>query len=309
MNSKEKCYKYIMAILFSIFACYTLISVYVMYSRYVISEHTDVNTHIYRALAGGGYSLNSIIIRLIDNIARVLSVNEIYLFVAYNVLIVALTIILLAISMQRVLLNVDNMKPSFLHMLWLSLMLQFTCIIHIPAIYPWFYRNITTPNLSPLGTQPWNSDTYNLMRMFSGVALFLFIILFKQSSEKRLSHRDLVLFAFFLFLTNFAKPSFVVCFAPAAFLVCLISLGKNGYYEFLDYVKYGFAILISLCCIPFQYERLYGENTGSGITFTLDRISSVNICSLGGGASPINSISDRCNNIYLFYTQREEDRL
>lgn len=75
------------------------------------------------------------------------------------------------------------------------------------------------------------------------------------------------------------------------------------------HVKYGFAILISLCCIPFQYERLYGENTGSGITFTLDRISSVNICSLGGGASPINSISNRCNNIYLFYTQREEDRL
>lgn len=306
MNNKEKRYKYIMAIPFGIFFYYTLISVRVMYSRYVITEHTDVNTHIYRALAGGGYSINSILIRLIDNIARVFNVDEIYLLIAYNILIVALTIILFAISMQRVLMNVYNMKPSFLHMLWLALLLQFTCIIHIPVIYPWFYRNITNPNLSPLGTQPWNSDTYNLMRLFSGVALFLFIIIFKQSSEKRLSHRDLVLFAFFLFLTNFAKPSFVVCFAPAAFLVCLISiisLGKNGYTEFLDYVKFGFTILISLCCIPFQYERLYGENTGSGIIFTLsnslERISSVIVRS---GASPFDSISDCCNSIHHVYT-------
>ena len=112
--------------------------------------------------------------------------------------------------------------------------------------------------------------------------VFFFLIIKNVSEFGYLSVQNLILFAVFLLITNFAKPSLIVCFTPAAFLLCLYYCLKNQGEGFRKYILVGCAFLFSLICIPFQYDYLYGEEAETRVAFTLDRITAGNLWEWGG---------------------------
>ena len=247
-----------------------ILALFTIYKGYILKSGVDINVHIKRAIIGEGYSLNSIFYKLINKIP---TSNHNIFYIIYNMILPIFTIIITAICILAYIRFNENTQIPMIYALYLSLFLMFVCFIQIPSIFPYYYRNESNPNLSSLVTQPWHSDTYNLMRLFACPAFFLFLIIYKKITEdESLPKKEILLFTICLFIANWAKPSFGLCFLPVTFLICFLSLMRLRKKVFTKLLVLGIGFLVSLSCLPFQYNKLFGNETENHIIFTFERI-------------------------------------
>ncbi len=240
---------------------------WITYARYFSLPNSDMRSHMLRALAGGGYSLNSVLYRFFGLFGTDTA------YILYNLLLLLGTVFAAAFAARKysALQYGQTFAPG--HFLPLSLSLLFLCTLYIPGAYPWFYRNRDCAACSSLITQPWQSDTYNLMRLFAIGALTAACLL-KSRYREKFPWLTAGVFTVTLILANYAKPSFVVCFAPALLVFLIRDFLRDRGRTVGKQVLFGLCVLISLPILLLQYDVLYGEETGSGIVVTFSRILS-----------------------------------
>ena len=166
-------------------------------------------------------------------------------------------------------LNDENYK---LFLGFLSFGLIFLSAFYIPQRAP-FYLRFVQPNVEFLGsliTQPWHNSTYIAMRLFAILSFLSFVQLLEEDSS-RVNPKSIVRFFVLLLITNLFKPNFVIAFAPAAFLICLIELIRNHGKGLVKYIWFGVAFLASLAPLFYQYIVLFQSESESGITLSLGR--------------------------------------
>ncbi|MCI7726729.1 MAG: hypothetical protein MSH58_06270 [Clostridiales bacterium] len=166
-------------------------------------------------------------------------------------------------------LNDENRK---MFLTFLSFSLLFLSALYIPERAP-FYLRFVQPDVEFLGsliTQPWHNSTYIAMRLFAILSFLSFVQLLEEDSS-RVNPKSIVRFFVLLLITNLFKPNFVIAFAPAAFLICLIELIHNHGKGLVKYIWFGVAFLASLAPILYQYVVLFSSNAESSIIFSLSR--------------------------------------
>lgn len=137
----------------------------------------------------------------------------------------------------------------------------FICKLCIPDWSQFYYRD-------SISTQPWHSSTFILMRMLAMPTVYYYFKIQKNYLEK-VEVKDLLIFAALCFLVDFAKPSYMIGFAPVMLMVLikdfLISRGKSFRNAFL----FGCCVLFGCSIMIFQTGNLFPEGEDYGVTVSL----------------------------------------
>ncbi|MDD5883262.1 MAG: hypothetical protein PUD70_04160 [Firmicutes bacterium] len=159
-----------------------------------------------------------------------------------------------------------------LFLTFLSFSLLFLSALYIPKRAPFYllFELDTYGYWSALITQPWHNSTYMPMRLFAILSFLSFVQLMREDSS-RVNPKSLIRFFILLLITNLFKPNFVIAFAPAAFLICLIEVIRNHSKGLVKYIWFGVAFLASLAPLFYQYVVLFQSDSESGITLSLSR--------------------------------------
>lgn len=209
--------------------------------------YSDFPIHLRWALEGGSYSLLGPYLHFVNALW-----SSSFAYALAMSLLICLTIAA-SYYMQKYIIDYLGSKYNSYRLWYLSISSIFLCSIWIPFIYPFLYNNTT------FVTQPWHNPTYIMMRPLAVVSLMLS---FKMLSEykKDLPLWKYAIYSFVLFITNFAKPSFIVIYAPFVFVYCLIDLVHTKGKSFVPALKLGLSIVISLLPLVFQTIVLFDPN-------------------------------------------------
>lgn len=109
----------------------------------------------------------------------------------------------------------------------------------------------------------WHNSTYIVMKLFAVATLMLYFVIAKRYAEK-LTVKEWIAFAILLVLTTATKTSFVLVFAPAAFVLLLLDLYLKV--PLRKVLLVALTILPTMAVILLQRTILFGEETGNGIT-------------------------------------------
>ena len=120
MYDMKKIHETILWVLFICIYMIFIVLCFFRYEKYVSAGGVDINVHIQRALAGGGYSLNSVIYRYIHHLSTALNGNEGLIFSVYNASLPVLTVPAAAVFLKYFIGTVENTKIPTIHALWLS---------------------------------------------------------------------------------------------------------------------------------------------------------------------------------------------
>ncbi len=108
----------------------------------------------------------------------------------------------------------------------------------------------------------WHNSTYTVMKFFALMTLVYYVRFAKEYKEKVIL-KDWILFTVFLTLSTATKTSFLLVFAPAAFIGLFFDLYRKV--PIKRVLLFASAILPSLAIMLFQELVLFGEDTGNGI--------------------------------------------
>ena len=217
---------------------------------------SDLPDHIRMAEEGQLYSLDTWIMNVLQRIWPSGGLVVLYLSVTVILTIAATVCFMKAISRYQY-----ESSSQMIYIWLLSSAMLFICSIYIPKFFPWLYRNT-------IGTQPWHNSTYILMRPLAMLSLILF---FKIDSHYRedIKASEWVLFTVLLTLTNFAKPNFIIAFAPMMLMFLIYDFIKSSGKSTKQAVMFGLCVLISLSVCLIQTKILFPDGENSGIAFTL----------------------------------------
>ena len=250
-----------------------------------VTFFSDYVVHIMTAVdnTSSAYSLMSLLFRILYNITE--NTIMISLFIGALVCLTglairkALTVILclqdggadqrIECSSSLPCLNDENRK---MFLTFLSFGLIFLSELYIPKRAPFYFQAVPHEIIivGSLITQPWHNSTYIAMRLFAILSFLSFVQLLEEDSS-RVNPKSIVRFFVLLLITNLFKPNFVIAFAPAAFLICLIELIRNHGKGLVKYIWFGVAFLASLAPLFYQYIVLFQSESESGITLSLGR--------------------------------------
>lgn len=249
-----------------------------------VTFESDYISHIMTAVdnTSSAYSLMSLLFRILYNITE--NTILISLFIGALACLTGWSIRKALVAILRLQDKTDNCIDSMSSSLYLndesyklflgflSFGLIFLSELYIPKRVP-FYLQAVPHEISIVGsliTQPWHNSTYIAMRLFAILSFLSFVQLLEEDSS-RVNPKSIVRFFVLLLITNLFKPNFVIAFAPAAFLICLIELIRNHGKGLVKYIWFGVAFLASLAPLFYQYIVLFQSDSESGITLSLGR--------------------------------------
>ena len=208
--------------------------------------HSDIPAHINSGVRGEGYSFLEIIYKFICEAGVGSKVIPVLLMSA-----TLASIYLCYLLMRQVF---PEGKKLLLHLLAFAANLEMP--LYLPFIHA--YRNMGLQTGSM-----WHNDTYLGMRMF-GLLVLLIYFQHQTSYGKTFHLKQWICFAAALFMANFMKPSFLLCFAPAMGILLLVDLLKSRGREIKSIFWFGLAVIPSLSILIFQSIQLFGEGTNGG---------------------------------------------
>lgn len=261
MKDTKACNKYLEIMIWSWIFCA------VTYVVYMMSTHgwpSDYPAHIRSALEDQGYSLLTVILRVL----YLLSGNAILLscFIGAVVACTGTAIKYLIMTM------LDDEYGNFeggrsIYVIIFSYAVLFVGSIKIPRFYPYFY--IKDYFHGAFLTQPWQNSTYVVMRLFAVLSFAMFLKCLRSAKEG-VKARELFSLFIVLALANAFKPNFIIAFAPSAFILCLINVIKEKERVIIvEYVKIAVVFILSLLPLIFQYMVLFGDDPENGWGFTI----------------------------------------
>lgn len=229
-----------------------------LFWHYAISDGSlylsDLPAHIYSGITGTGYSLMSDIFRLLY------TVYPHNISIAVGLAGITVSTVFASAYFMKVISARMGIESDISQWIVLSSSALFITSIYIPYFYPYFYIGVLT-------TQPWHNSTYLLMRLFG---TFVMALYFQIESHYLMviEWKEWIIFTMLLTLVNYAKPNFILGFAPMM-LIFLISdfIRQKGRGTF-QMVKFGTCVLCSLWVLVFQYRILYPAEGDSRIEIT-----------------------------------------
>lgn len=233
------------------------LTVFYLMNKYVNKVFaSDYPSHINHSLRGDSYSLIALPIVVFCGF-----MNSRTLFAVFMSIVILLTIMACGFFVKRITRIMNTNINSKLLIVPLSTI--FICKICIPEWSPLYYQ-------ASLSTQPWHNSTFTLMRMFAIISLYLFFKIQKKYDNK-VYFKDLFVFTLILFLTNFAKPSFIMAFAPIVLFELIRDFVKTKGRNFKNEFLIGICVLISCSILIYQYSASFGSSSNSdgGIAFSL----------------------------------------
>ena len=243
----DKCIKKILLIL--IIALYSLGMIVLFYNYIIGKQFSDFGAHIKEAVNGEGYSMAHVLLK----ICYITGYGDklISLMMTAVVLLTALVIAcFIRAYVGYTYFNRIGWGLSFLIGITATLITQ----IYIPFIYPHFYVHDTTvaPNI--------HNTTFLFMRLFGWIVLLLYFYLSEHYFEEG-KWRYYIAFTISLALVNFAKPNFILGFAPAMLLVLIYDflkyLKKGNKRAFLYTIRFGICVLLSLPIVLIQAQMVF----------------------------------------------------
>lgn len=220
---------------------------------------SDYPSHIDAALAGHGYSLMSIIICAV---MKIFNSNEV--LTGVMTLIQIITIIGITWLLKVTIEVVSKVKIKFVYLIIIAASTIFLTNMYIPEYWPHYYVSQTSL------TQPWHNSTYLLMRMFAVYLMSVFILVQKNYTCK-MKASLLILFTILLILVNWAKPNFIIAFAPAVLVMLIWDFIQTKTKSFIPALIIGLCVLISLAIVIVQYTIAFPGDGESGVAFFLDK--------------------------------------
>ena len=224
---------------------------------------SDLPSHIAFATEGsreGDYSLTLFIFRLICLIGGDYSHLLIAVFLATIQLLTIYAVYKLWVQIDVMQENTPTIHTERWYR-WGGLSLLFVMSIYIPVIYGFFY-------FGTISAQAWHNSTYMTMRLLSVIALTLYFKIDKGYLHK-LRAPDMISFSLAMILTTWAKPNFLIGFAPVMAINLLIDFIHN--IKDRQKVKrifiFGLTIMPAALIIAFQTWVLFGESE-SALKFT-----------------------------------------
>lgn len=240
-----------------------LVCAFFLFYRQAFSEGalyiSDLQLHIKGALNREGYSLMSNIFLLLftlypSKVSCVAGLTAIVFFTIFS-----------TAYLMKTLLEQMDVRADLRDYIILASSTLFIASIYIPEIYPYFYAN-TFP------TQSWHNSTYLLMRLCGTLVMAVY---YKIESHylDRISVKEASLFTCLLIVANYAKPNFILAFAPMMLCFLIRDFIRQKGQKVMQMIKFGMCVLLSLWILLFQYQVLYPDGGDSGIVFTLNNIT------------------------------------
>ena len=256
---------------------------YLVYQQILSSGLTyasDYVPHINLALCGKGYSLFSLIISSFFRVAGERIAIARYLIAIFMGMVIASTGVALRYAL-RMLLEFEGEfeyeTKSECVLTLVSYGLIFLCTFKIPGITAFYIMSDDAGRacyrgpyfLGTIITQPWHNPTYLCMRPFAIMTFAIFVGILNETGK--VSVKRYSCFLFLLTLCNACKPNFVVVFAPAACIICVVSCIKNHGKNFMRYLILAILFIASLCVLLPEYLILFPRGSGAGTVFTIER--------------------------------------
>lgn len=230
-----------------ILAAYAVLCGYLYYMQTLkLPEYrfeSDLPYHIEMALDGWGYSVTAIVYRLLSFLP-----GSGYLIAVF---LSACTVGAICVTQKTVAKYVPNVWLCFL----IALASGFVMPFFIKAVQYSRYLGYQSGTI-------WHNSTYIVMKLFAAMTLMVYFSLAKRYAEK-LTVKDWIVFAGLLVLTTATKTSFVLVFAPAAFLLLTLDLYLKV--PLRKVLLVALTVLPTMLVIMLQRTILFGEDTGNGI--------------------------------------------
>lgn len=248
-----------------VFLVFISISSYCLYYNFSIpiwdnndGFPSDVPSHFNSALINDGYSLAHICMKIVNKMG----------FVQFLLPLMFVAVILVTVLFTYIFIRVV-IKDKIIFNKWKTLLISCTFIFICNIYIPFFWEHLYDP--ISFCSQPWHNSTYLFMRMFSIVAVFSFIILYKNRYSK-ISMRWWIIFTVAMLLTNFSKPNFCLSFIPAiaTFILIELIISKLKLWKFC--IRLLLSIIISSMVMVIPFFLVYKTGSDSHIGITLFRV-------------------------------------
>ena len=216
------------------------------------SYFSDLIPHVKAALDDGAYTLIYSLYRFVWKIYPS-GISIAFLLTV----IVVLTVMAVAVFISKIVGGgIDR------HVI-LAVGLVFLSCLYIPVLYPYFYvRGVIV-------TQPWHNCTYLIMRLMGLLVLAQYFTM-RKNYLNHISLRDMVIFTVLLIFVNYAKPNFIIAFAPAMLIFLIADFIKYKWEKVWQIVAFGTCVLLS-CLLLLHSLHLYFPKEGdSGVTITME---------------------------------------
>ena len=220
---------------------------------------SDLVDHIDTALAGGGYSLLASVFRWIYK-----CIPSVQGIVVFLVLVSVITVFCIAIAIDKWVNTEKENKSMIYKYIPIAIAGVVLSSVYIPVIYPYFYKGTCL-------TQPWHNSTYLLMRCVGVLVMLVYFEIEKHYLEY-ISLKEMIVFTVLLVLVNYAKPNFIIAFAPMMLIYLIVDFIRTRGRSCIPNVKFGVCVLASLPILVVQSTILYPKGGESKIVFTLNNI-------------------------------------
>lgn len=237
-----------------IFAAYTLACGYLFFMQahaaHDLFFESDLPAHLQMAEDGWGYSLTAIFYRLF------------YLLPGYHIWVAVFLAVFAGGTVVATFFFFWNFvfsKWSVKGMEWSALGAAIAVNIVMPcfinAVHYQRYVGYQSPSV-------WHNSTYTVMKFFAVLTLIYYIKIFYAYKNKWI-WKDWILFTVFLTLSTATKTSFLLVFAPVAFLGLFYDLYRKVPIKRI--LLFASSVIPSIGIVLFQEFVLFGKETGNGI--------------------------------------------
>lgn len=242
----DKIYKIVAVVIYVLFFLMFTELFYRQSIEYNGQYNSDLDMHIVLCdRYAFGYSLMYPIFRVLKHI------NGTYFYVAmFLSACVCLTFYFTQKIFKMLMPNVLRIKN-----LLLALAVNIVSNIYIPALNPYRYTNVGTPNV-------WHNSSYILMKL--GITVFLiFLIHLMNEIPGKINLNHWLGGTATLLLTTSLKPNFLLCFAPALLVFLIISFIRNRFKDFKNHFILALIVIPSMIVLLYQYIAMFGESSST----------------------------------------------
>ena len=234
-----------------------IIASFVLFYRYMYELYmSDFQAHLEHSLDGTTYSLNLILMPVFYKLTG----SNMGIVILMSLLTVA-SVFTLSLFI-RYILSIFDVDIDLYSIIPFGCSLMFISKLCIPEWSNYYY-------IGAFSTQPWHNSTYIEMRCLAMLTLILYFRIRKDYLEK-ISYRDCILFTLSLLITNFAKPNFLLAFAPAMLCVLIYDFIKTRGKSFKNAFIFGLCVLISCAVVLIQYTILFPSDGNSQVIISVE---------------------------------------
>ena len=230
-----------------LFAAYTFACGFLFYMQAARAEgqfyESDLPAHLAMARDGWGYSLTAVIYRFFMR------------FPAYEVWIAAFLALFAGGTMVITYFALRRYTFNRWSALGAAAAVNIVMPCFVRAVHYERYVGYQSPSV-------WHNSTYTVMKCLALLTL-VFYLRFARRYKQRVNWKDWILFTVFLTLSTAAKTSFLIVFAPVAFVGLFFDLYRRV--PLKRVLLFSSAILPSALIVILQEAVLFGKDTGNGI--------------------------------------------